>query len=65
MQVLACMWCVVFSMWMGSIVVFGVSEATHGILLADIFITVVAFNTAKRKLVYCDGLGRANGTERR
>ena len=41
MQVLACMWCVVFSMWMGSIVVFGVSETTHAMLLAGIFTTVV------------------------
>ena len=34
MQVLAWMWCIVFSMWMGSILVFGVSAAIHAILLA-------------------------------
>ncbi len=65
MQVLACMWCVVFSIWMGSIVVFGVSEAAHAILLAGIFITVVVSKTAKRKPNYFGGLGRAKGTGRR
>ena len=63
MQVLACMWCVVFSMWMGSIVVFGVSAVIHAILLAGIFITVGVFETAKRKPQYFGGLGRGNGGE--
>ena len=63
MQLLAWMWCIVFSMWMGSILVFGVSAAIHAILLAGIFITVGVFETAKRKPVYFGGLGRANGGE--
>ena len=63
MQVLAWMWCIVFSMWMGSIVVFGVSAAIHAILLAGIFVTVGVFETAKRKPGYFGGLGRANGGE--
>ena len=63
MQVLAWMWCIIFSMWMGSIVVFGVSATIHAILLAGIFITVGVFETAKRKPVYFGGLGRANGGE--
>jgi len=63
MQVLAWMWCIVFSMWMGSILVFGVSAAIHAILLAGIFITVGVFETAKRRPAYFDGLGRANGGE--
>ena len=65
MQVLACMWCFVFSMWMGSIVVSGVSETTHTILLAGIFITVVVFKTAKGKPNYFGGLGGTNGSGRR
>ena len=65
MQVLACMWCVVFSIWMVSIVVFGVSEAIHTILLVGIFITVVVFKTAKRKPNYFGGLGQTNGSGRR
>lgn len=63
MQVLAWMWCIIFSLWMGSIVVFGISAAIHAILLAGIFITVGVFETAKRKPDYFGGLGRANGGE--
>ena len=63
MQVLAWMWCIIFSMWMGSILVFGVSAAIHAILLAGIFVTVGVFETAKRKPVYFGGFGRANGGE--
>ena len=39
MQILAWMWCIVFSTWMGSVYVFGVSAIVHAILLAGIFIT--------------------------
>ena len=63
MQVLAWMWCIIFSIWMGSILVFGVSAVIHAILLAGIFATVGVFETAKRKPVYFGGLGRANGGE--
>ena len=58
MQVLAWMWCIIFSMWMGSILVFGVSAAIHAILLAGIFVTVGVFETAKRRPVYFGGLSR-------
>ena len=63
MQVLAWMWCIVFSMWIGSIFVFGVSAAIHAILLSGVFVTVGVFETAKRRPVYFGGLGRANGGE--
>ena len=63
MQMLAWMWCIVFSMWVGSIVVFGVSAAVHAILLAGIFVTVGVFETAKRHPLHYGGLGRANGGE--
>ena len=63
MQMLAWMWCIVFSMWMGSIVVFGVSAIVHAILLAGVFVTVGVFETAKRHPVHYGGLGRANGGE--
>jgi hypothetical protein len=58
MQVLAWMWCIIFSMWMGSIVVFGISAAIHAILLAGIFITVGVFEAAKRKPIYFSGFKR-------
>jgi hypothetical protein len=63
MQMLAWMWCIVFSTWAGSIVVFGVSATVHAILLAGVFVTVGVFETAKRHPVQYGGLGRANGGE--
>ena len=47
MQVLAWMWCVVFSMWVGSVYIFGVTAIAHAIIIAGIFITAVIFYTAK------------------
>ena len=49
MQVLAWMWCVAFSLIVGSWTVFGVSAVGHIILLGAIAITVATFETAKRK----------------
>jgi hypothetical protein len=63
MQMLAWMWCIVFSMWLGSIVIFGITAAVHAFLLAGIFVTVGVFETAKRHPVHYGGLGRANGGE--
>ncbi len=63
MQVLAWMWCIIFSMYMGSIFVFGVSALVHAILIAGIFITVAVFETANRRPQYFGGLGRGNGGE--
>ena len=63
MQMLAWMWCIVFSMWVGSIVVFGVSAAVHAILIAGVFITAATFETARLKPGYFGSLGRANGGE--
>ncbi len=60
MQVLAWMWCIVFSMWMGSILVFGISAVIHAILLAGIFVTVGVFEAARRKPVFFGGFGRAS-----
>lgn len=63
MQVLAWMWCIVFSSWMGSVVVFGVSALVHAILLAGVFITLAVFETAKRRPQFFGGLGRGNNGE--
>ena len=60
MQMLAWMWCIVFSMWVGSIVVFGVSATIHAILLAGVFVTVGVFETAKQHPAHYGSLGRAN-----
>jgi len=63
MQMLAWMWCIIFSMWMGSIVVFGISAIAHALLIAGVFITAGVFETARRKPNYFGGLGRGNGGE--
>ena len=63
MQMLAWMWCIIFGMWMGSIVVFGISAIAHALLIAGVFITAGVFETAKRKPQYFGGLGRGNGGE--
>ena len=63
MQVLAWMWCIIFSMYLGSIVAFGISAALHALIIAGVFITVGVFETAKRKPSYFGGLGRSNGGE--
>lgn len=63
MQLLAWMWCIIFSMWVGSIVVFGISAIAHALLIAGVFITAGVFETAKRRPQYFGGLGRGNGDE--
>ena len=49
MQVLAWIWCIVFSMYLGSFFVFSVSAIAHVMLLGAIAITVGTFETAKRR----------------
>ena len=63
MQILAWMWCIIFSMSVGSVVVFGISALVHALLLAGIFITLATFETAKRRPQYFGGLGRGSGGE--
>jgi len=63
MQVLAWMWCIIFSMYLGSIAAFGVSASIHALLIAGIFITLGTFETAKRRPQYFGGLGRGIGGE--
>ena len=63
MQILAWMWCIIFSMYLGSIVAFGISAIIHAVLIAGIVITVATFETAKRRPEYFGGLGRGNGGE--
>lgn len=63
MQLLAWMWCIIFSIWLGSIAVFGVSAILHAIIIAGVFITLGTFETAKRRPQYFNGLGRGAGGE--
>ena len=54
----------IFSLYIGSFVVFGVSAIAHVIVLAAIAITVGTFETAKRKPQFFGGYnGRGRGGE--
>lgn len=63
MQMLAWMWCIIFSMYLGSILVFGISALIHAVLIAGIVITVTVFETSNRRPQYFGTLGRGNGGE--
>ena len=47
LQILAWMWCIIFSMYIGSWVVMGVSMVAHALLLAGIVLTVGTFEVAR------------------
>ena len=49
MQVLAWMWCIIFSMYFGSMWVFGITAIAHVFLISAVVLTVATFETAKRK----------------
>ena len=49
MQLLALMWCIAFSMYFTSILLFGLPTIVHMILLSAVAFTVLTFETAKRK----------------
>ena len=49
LQILAWMWCIIFSLYLGSYIIFGLSAAAHALILAGIAITVSTFETARRK----------------
>ena len=49
MQLLAWMWCIIFSLSVGSITVFSISAIAHSLLIGGLILTVATFETAKRK----------------
>ena len=48
LQVLAWMWCIMFSLYLGSMWVFGITAIAHVFILAIVVLTVATFETAKR-----------------
>jgi len=48
MQILAWMWCITFSLLVGSWTVFGYTAVAHFVFLIAIFVTVGTFSIAKR-----------------
>ena len=53
LQVLAWMWCIVFSSYFGSMWVFGITTIAQIFLLAAIVVTVATFETAKNFTFWC------------
>ena len=49
LQVLAWMWCIIFSMYFTSMWIFGITIIAHLILLSAVAVTVITFETARRK----------------
>ena len=49
LQVLAWMWCIMFSLYFGSMWVFGITAIAHIFILVAVVATVATFETAKRK----------------
>ena len=49
LQILAWTWCTSFSLWIGSITFFGFTAIAHTFIIAAIVITVMTFETAKRR----------------
>jgi len=47
-QILAWMWCIIFSAAIGSFLVFGISLIAHVLLISGIVITYTTFQTAKK-----------------
>ena len=52
MQILAWMWCIIFSLWIGSIWVFGFTAVLQLLLILGIVMTVGVFEAAKRKPLF-------------
>ena len=47
LQLLAWMWCIVFSFYLGSIMFFGISAIAHMLLIAAIVVTIGTFKYAE------------------
>ena len=47
LQILAWMWCIIFSMYIGSWFVMGITMVAHALFLAGIVLTVATFEAAK------------------
>ena len=63
MQFLAWMWCIIFSMSLGSLTVFGVSAVVHALLIAGVVTTVATFKVAQYRPNTFAQLARGAGGE--
>lgn len=63
MQFLAWMWCIIFSMSVGSMTIFGVSAIAHALLIAGVVATVATFKVAQHRPNSFVQLARGAGGE--
>jgi hypothetical protein len=63
MQFLAWMWCIIFSMSLGSWTIFGVSAVAHALLIAGVVATVATFKVAQHRPNAFVQLARGAGGE--
>ena len=60
LQILAWMWCIAFSLYVGSWYVMGVTFATHFLLIAAIAITIATFKISENDYKFREGYHSAN-----
>ena len=48
MQLLAWMWCIIFSLYFGSFLIFGITASAHFLLIFGTFMTAATFATAPK-----------------
>ena len=63
MQFLAQMWCIIFSMSVGSMTVFGVIAVAHALMIAGVVVTVATFKAAQVRPNSFVQLARGRGGE--
>ena len=60
LQILAWMWCVAFSLYVGSWYVMGITFATHFLLIAAIALTIATFKISENVYKFKEGYQTAN-----
>jgi hypothetical protein len=60
LQILAWMWCIAFSLYVGSWYVMGVTFATHFLLIAAIALTIATFKISENVYKFKEGYHSAN-----
>ena len=55
MQILAWIWCIIFSTYFSSMWIFGITTIAHVLILCAIAITVATFETAKKGSLFFGG----------
>ena len=60
LQILAWLWCIIFSLYVGSWFVLGLTFAAHFLLIAAIVVTIATFTISERVYKFKEGYHSAN-----